>query len=129
MTAPDFKPGDHECVFVEEETPEGCLLLGPCLACGITAAAAIASAAEELRFVEGAYMALADQYEAPAREADVSTRRSIVTVEWEPSPVLSDEEVTGEIGRAVDALLERLLDKGVEVDVSAKLRADRGHPA
>lgn len=59
----------------------------------------------------------------------MSTRRSIVTVEWEPSPVLSDEEVTDEIDRAVDALLERLLDKGVEVDVSAKLRADRGHPA
>lgn len=40
--------GPHEHNFVEEETEEGRLLLGPCLSCGMTAGDAIKKANEEL---------------------------------------------------------------------------------
>lgn len=44
-TKPELGDDEHECVFVEEQEPNGRLILPPCIVCGYTAMDAL----EQLR--------------------------------------------------------------------------------
>lgn len=45
----------HECVFVEEQEPNGRLILGPCIVCNLSAMDALTQVREEGALWEGAY--------------------------------------------------------------------------